>query len=109
MDIPSKIDEKRLNKLRGKYQIPDKVNPRFATPCEWCCNPNFGVGICGGLRLPLNGFARELLHRLGVGPNNLTLMHGEPLCPRRCCLERFSTGTVLLLWTSSCIIINPLK
>ena len=39
---------------------------------EWCCQPCFGVGIyeaylLGGLRLPLNAFARELLPRLGLG------------------------------------------
>ena len=39
---------------------------------EWCCNPRFGIGdyeadLLGGLRLPLNAFARELLTRLGLG------------------------------------------
>jgi len=77
MDIPSKIDEKRLYTLRGKYQITDEVNPRLATPSEWCCTPNSpGVGIyeaylLGGLRLALNAFARELLHRLSIGANQL--------------------------------------
>ena len=40
MNIPSRVDEKRLIMLRDKYQIPDEVNPRLATPGEWCCNPN---------------------------------------------------------------------
>lgn len=76
MDIPSKIDEKRLYTLRDKYQIPDKVNPHLAAPGEWCCTPNSRVVIyeaylLGGLRLPLNAFARKLLHRLGIGPNQL--------------------------------------
>ena len=36
------------------------------------CQPHFGIGVyeaylLGGLRLPLNAFARELLTRLGVG------------------------------------------
>ena len=74
MDIPSKIDEKRLYTLRDKYQIPDKVNSHLAAPGEWCCTPNSRVVIyeaylLGGLRLPLNAFARKLLHRLGFGPN----------------------------------------
>ena len=39
---------------------------------EWCCNPCFGIGVyeayfLGGLRFPLNVFARELLVRLGLG------------------------------------------
>ncbi|KAL0015281.1 hypothetical protein SO802_002350 [Lithocarpus litseifolius] len=54
LDIPSRIDNKRLP-VRG----------------EWCCQPHFGVGIyeaylLGGLRLPFNAFARELLTRLGL-------------------------------------------
>ena len=82
--ISSKIDEKRLYTLRNKYQIPDKVNPRLVTPGEWCYTLNsLGVGIyeaylLRGLRLPLNAFARELLHRLGIGPNQLTLMGRGP-------------------------------
>ena len=76
MDISSKIDEKRLYPLRDKYQISDEVNPRLATPGEWCCTSNSGVVIykaylLGGLRLPLNAFSRELLHRLGIGLNQL--------------------------------------
>ena len=64
MDIQSKIDKKRLYMLKGKYQVPDKVNPRLVAPSEWCCTPHSpGVGryeayLVGGLRLPLNVFAR---------------------------------------------------
>ena len=70
--IPSKIDEKRLTALRSWYQISDDLNPRLAVRGEWCCQPCFGIGIyeaylLGGLRLPLNAFARELLTRLGLG------------------------------------------
>ena len=70
--IPSKTDEMRLTALRSWYQIPDDLNPRLAVRGEWCCNPHFGIGIyeaylLGGLRLPLNAFARELLTRLGLG------------------------------------------
>jgi len=70
--IPSKTYERRLTTLRSWYQIPDDLNPRLAVRREWCCNPRFGIGIyeaylLGGLRLPLNAFARELLTRLGLG------------------------------------------
>ena len=74
--IPSRTNEKRLASLKGLYQIPDNLNPRLATPGDWCCAPNYWVGIyeaylLGGLRLPLNAFAREILHRLGIGINQL--------------------------------------
>ena len=70
--IPSKTDERRLTTLRSWYQIPDNLNPRLAFRREWCCNPRFGISVyeaylLGGLRLPLNAFARELLTRLGLG------------------------------------------
>ena len=70
--IPSKTNEKRLTTLRSWYQISDDLNPRLAVRGEWCCQPCFGIGIyeaylLGGLRLPLNAFARKLLTRLGLG------------------------------------------
>ena len=69
--IPSKTDERRLAALRSWYQIPDNLNPRLAVRGEWCCNPRFGIGVyeaylLGGLKLPLNAFAKELLTRLGL-------------------------------------------
>ena len=77
VDIPSKIDEKRLYMLRDKYQILDEINPHPAAPSEWCCTSNslvigiYKAYLLWGLRLPLNAFARELLHKLGIGPNQL--------------------------------------
>ncbi|KAL4595509.1 hypothetical protein ACB092_12G096700 [Castanea dentata] len=70
--IPSKTDERKLTSLRSWYQIPDELNPRLAVRDEWCCQPHFGIGVyeaylLGGLRLPLNAFARELLTWLGIG------------------------------------------
>ena len=70
--VHSKTDEKRLICLRSWYQIPDDLNPRLVVCDEWCCNPHFGRGVyeaylLGGLRLPLNVFARELLNKLGLG------------------------------------------
>ena len=70
--VASKTDDRRLGLLRKWYQIPDELNPRLAVHGEWCCQSRFGIGIyeaylLGGLRLPLNSFARELLTRLGLG------------------------------------------
>ena len=77
MNIPLKIDDKRLFKLRDKYQIPNEVHTRLSILGEWCCTPNsprvgiYEAYLLGGLRLPLNAFARELLHGLGIRPNQL--------------------------------------
>ena len=70
--IDSKTDDRKLELLKTWYQIPDELSPRLAVRGEWCCQPRFGIGIyeaylLGWLRLPLNGFARELLPRLGLG------------------------------------------
>ena len=74
--IPSKVDEKKLTSLKSWYQIPNDLNPRMVVRGEWCRHPRFGVGIyeaylLGGLRLPLNAFAREIFSRLGLGINQL--------------------------------------
>lgn len=77
MNIPSKIDNKRLLKLKDKYQIPDKVQTRLLASGMWCCTPNsprvgiYEAYLLGCLRLPLNAFAKELLHRLGIRPNQV--------------------------------------
>ena len=70
--VHSKTDEQRLSNFKSWYQILDEFNPRLPICGEWCCNPHFGIGVCetyflGGLRFPLNAFARELLVRLGLG------------------------------------------
>ena len=69
--IPSETSEYRFASLRTWYQILDDLNPRLAVRGEWCCSSHFGIGVykaylLGGLRLPLNAFARELLVRLGL-------------------------------------------
>ena len=69
--VDSKTDDRKIELLKTWYQIPDELNPRLAVRGEWCCQPRFGIGIyraylLGGLRLPLNSFARELLTRLGL-------------------------------------------
>ena len=70
--VVSKTDDRKIKLLKKWYQIPDKLNPRLAVSGEWCCQHHFRIGIykaylLGGLRLPLNSFARELLTRLGLG------------------------------------------
>ena len=70
--VHSKTDEKRLISFRSWYQILDDLNHRLAIRGKWCRDPCFGTGVyeaylLGGLRLPLNAFARELLTRLGLG------------------------------------------
>ena len=70
--VVSTTGDRKLDLLKKWYQIPNELNPRFAVRGEWCCQPHFGIGIyeaylLGGLRLPLNTFARELLTRLGLG------------------------------------------
>ena len=70
--VHSKTDEQRLSNFKSWYQILDEFNPRLPIRGERCCNPRFGIGVCeayflGGLRFPLNAFARELLVRLGLG------------------------------------------
>ena len=64
--VASKMDDRKLVLLKKWYQIPDDLNPRLAVCGEWCCQPRFGIGIyeaylLGGLRLPLNAFARNYL------------------------------------------------
>ena len=69
--VASKTNNRKLVLLKKWYQITNDLNPRLAVRGEWCCQPRFGIGIyeaclLGGLRLPLNAFARELLSRLGL-------------------------------------------
>ena len=64
--VVSKTDDRKLVLLKKWYQIPDDLNPRLAVRGGWCCQPCFGIGIyeaylLGGLRLPLNAFARNYL------------------------------------------------
>ena len=103
ISVSSKTSEQRLNNLRSWYQIPDKLNPRLPICGEWCCNPRLGIGVyeayfLGGLRLPLNAFARVLLVRLGLGvcqfnPNAWRLIISMQILWK--CLE----GIALSLWT----------
>ena len=75
-EVASTLDTAKLKTLVDRYQIPREFNPRLPEVGEWCCSPSSGLGIyasylLAGLRFPLNSFCRDLLHRLGIGPNQL--------------------------------------
>ena len=76
LEIASTLDEFKLKTLIDRYQIPREFKPRQPNEGEWCCSPSSGLGVYTsyllvGLRFPLNSFYRGLLHRLGIGPNQL--------------------------------------
>ena len=116
LNILSKIKAERLHTLRGKYQIPEDVHTRLIASGEWCCAPQSpGFGICetyllGGLRLPCNAFAREILHRLVIAPNQLN-PNGWRLNVAMQVLWRevFEGKCPFTMWTSPFIAINPLR
>ena len=65
-----------MKTLIDRYQIPREFNPHLLEAGEWCCSPSSGLEVyasylLAGLRFPLNSFCRDLLHRLGIGPNQL--------------------------------------
>ena len=75
-EVASTLDELKLKTLIDRYQIPREFKPRLPNEGEWCCSPSSGLGVytsylLAGLRFPLNSFCRALLHRLGIGPNQL--------------------------------------
>ena len=66
----------KLTTLVGRYQIPNEFRTCLHEKGEWCCSPLLGFGVYTsymlvGLKFPLNSFCRSLLHRLGIGPNQL--------------------------------------
>ena len=74
--VTSTLDDAKLKILVDRYQIPREFNPRLPEAGEWCCSPSSGLGVyasylLAGLSFPLNSFCRDLLHRLGIGPNQL--------------------------------------
>ena len=73
-EVASTLDVAKLKTLVDRYQIPREFNPRLPKAGEWCCSPSSGLGVYAsyllvGLRFPLNSFCRDLLRRLGIGPN----------------------------------------
>ena len=66
----------KLPTLVGRYHIPLEFKPRLPESGEWCYSPSSSFGVyasylLAGLRFPLNSFYRDLLHSLGIGPNQL--------------------------------------
>ena len=75
-EVASTFDTAKLKTLVDRYQIPREFNPRLPKAGEWCCSPSSGLGVyasylLAGLMFPLNSFCRDLLHRLGIRPNQL--------------------------------------
>ena len=80
-EVASTLDELMLKTLVDRYQIPKEFKSRLPNEGEWCCSPSSGLGVYTSyllavLRFPLNSFCRALLHRLGIGPNQLNPMVG---------------------------------
>ena len=76
LEVASTLNAAKLKTLVDRYQISREFNPRLPEAGEWCCSPSSGLGVyasylLAGLRFPLNSFYRDLLHRLGIGPNQL--------------------------------------
>ena len=65
--------------------------------------------MLGGLTLPLNAFAREILTRLGIAPNELNPNGWQIIMAMQVLWREFFEGIVLSLWMSSYIAINLLE
>ena len=77
-EVTSTLDAPKLKILIDRHQIPMEFKPRLPNEGEWCCSPSFGLGVytsylLSSLRFPLNSFCKGLLHKLGIGPNQLNL------------------------------------
>ena len=75
-EVASTLEVAKLKTFVDRYQIPRELNSRLPKAGEWCYSPSSGLGVYTsyllvGLRFPLNSFCRDLLHRLGIGPNQL--------------------------------------
>ena len=65
--------------------------------------------MLGGLTLPLNAFAREILTRLGIAPNELNPNGWRIIMAMQVLCREFFEGIFLSLWMSSYIAINLLE
>ena len=75
-EVASTLDAAKLKTLVDRCQIPREFNPCLPKAGEWRCSSSSGLGVytfylLAGLRFPSNSFCRDLLHRLGIGPNQL--------------------------------------
>jgi hypothetical protein len=78
MSYFSKIDQDNINRMRGRYQIPDDVVLRIPDLDERACCPKYEgdvafyeVDFQAGLRFPLQPFVRELLDYLSLAPGQV--------------------------------------
>ena len=114
LNIPSFIDVEKLHKLRGKYQFLDDIHTCLLATGNGVILPIplgqvYIACMLGGLTLPLNAFAREILTRLGIAPNELNPNGWRIIMAMQVLWREFFEGIVLSLWMSSYIAINLLE
>uniref|UniRef100_A0A2N9EXQ6 Uncharacterized protein n=1 Tax=Fagus sylvatica TaxID=28930 RepID=A0A2N9EXQ6_FAGSY len=73
MSYFSKVNQEDINRMRGRYQIPDDVVLRIPDPDERACCPKYEgdvmfyeVDFQAGLRFPMQLFVRQLLDYLSL-------------------------------------------